>query len=141
MITRKRRELPLNSKYGEWTILGMATPDKYNRTCYSCRCSCGKTQPISVNMLTRDKTKQCRTCSNKKLSLRKIIDEMGNTYGGWEVIKHMGMVQHGKKFRKIYTVKHVCGYTFTPKDFSKFKSRNNVRCWQCRPRKIIDENI
>lgn len=49
--------------FGEWTVIAPATPDKYGRKKWLCRCSCGKERVVSDDNLRSGKS---RSCGHKK---------------------------------------------------------------------------
>lgn len=45
--------------YGEWTVIGPASPDRYGRRQWLCRCSCGKERIVPADNLRSGKSRSC----------------------------------------------------------------------------------
>jgi hypothetical protein len=65
--TNKHRARNLTGKiFGKWEVLHPAKPDKNGWiTKWLCKCSCGKTSPVTSSALRHGESKQCAVCARK----------------------------------------------------------------------------
>lgn len=55
----------INEKYGKWTVISIAKPDKHWRKRALCRCDCGIEQSVDLYTLKKGLTHQCHFCRDK----------------------------------------------------------------------------
>lgn len=93
-------EVPYNFKdltgqrFGRLTVVSRAE-NKSGRTCWHCRCDCGKEKDVLAISLTRGLTKSCGCLHNEELSRRNLIDLTGKKFGRLTVLKRVNN-QKGK---------------------------------------------
>lgn len=80
---------------GNWTILHEAPyeprPGRRVFRAYMCRCQCGNECRVTVQDLTRSRSRRCRRCSYQHLrdtAIRTRAALIGTTSGNWTVIDH-----------------------------------------------------
>jgi hypothetical protein len=60
----QKRDLPIETKYGEWKVTGQSFTDKRNNTLIPVICSCGyKTDINKHDLLKKDSHMSCKSCS------------------------------------------------------------------------------
>lgn len=75
---------PLGQTFHKWTVLnlvGTRGKDRY----FACKCECGTIREIPISALNRGKTKQCKSCSLKKINDFESL--IGKSFGKWAVLE------------------------------------------------------
>lgn len=87
--TSKSNEM-IGKKFGNWTVLSICG-SKFNSYTYNCKCDCGRIYEVYGPHLVRkkDKSTQCRICSNQFKSVQNIEHGFAksSTYKIWSAMK------------------------------------------------------
>lgn len=61
----KHIPIPIGSKFGQWTVVGVdGKTHNTAHTYYSCQCACGNTGSITADRLRRGHATKCHDCAN-----------------------------------------------------------------------------
>jgi hypothetical protein len=107
-IGRPRIEIPTNSVWGRWTVLGPGRPPKNHQgdSYYKVRCECGVTKTVSSYRLRHGDTTQCPKCS----FLRHPFEDITNkVFGKWTVVKRLSQDERPKDKNASWLCRCECG--------------------------------
>lgn len=90
----------LGNQYGDLLVIGKSDKRSNNHIVWICQCICGNICEISSSHLKE------RTCCNECTNKKKIINEIGNTYGELTVIEEAG---RDKNRQTLWKCKCNCG--------------------------------
>lgn len=71
----------IGDKFDEWEVI-----ENVGKGYYKCKCSCGKIRNIWISTLTSGNSKSCGHLQKQAA----IINNVGKTYGEWEILKFLG---------------------------------------------------
>ena len=70
---KNQKEVNINDKFGDWTVLGEG--QRKVKTRYMvCRCKCGILKPVMLRHLISGKSKRCRECTIRDYRISKGLD-------------------------------------------------------------------
>jgi hypothetical protein len=93
---RKPIELPIGSKFGDWTVIGkVERPEKKNAESHCvCRCKCGLQKRVSAFRLRKGKAMSCLKCAARRLPFDDLV---GRRFGHWTVIRRIPAEERGDR--------------------------------------------
>lgn len=76
-------------QFGRWAVIRRVENSATGLICYLCRCQCGSEKVVYAGNLRRGHSKSCG-CLQRELAKRRVtINEIGNRYGRWTVIRQV----------------------------------------------------
>lgn len=105
------RRVPMEKKYGKWTIISEAGSNRHNQIIYNVKCDCGFEKIVRKWTLITGSTTQCNNCAFKENSKRALKHGLTRTkvYAAWSDMKarclnqtHVYYKNYGARGIKIY---------------------------------------
>lgn len=105
------RRVPMEKKYGKWTIISEAGSNRHNQIIYNVKCDCGFEKIVRKWSLISGSTTQCNSCAFKQNSKRAYKHGLTKTkvYAAWSDMKrrclnqtHVYYKNYGARGIKIY---------------------------------------
>lgn len=88
-------------KFGRLTVIKQAKNNKYNHTCWLCKCDCGKEVVAESNSLKNGRTKSCGCLRSEKLKLKRGINYYEILETEETILLHIVSKKYGEKIFKI----------------------------------------
>ena len=88
-LTSKRTlvDLAAGQQFGRWTVIRRTENNEWGRATWLCRCDCGNERVVPSTSLRNGDSKSCGCLKRELASKRGIVNEAGNRYGRWTVIR------------------------------------------------------
>lgn len=114
----------VGERFGSWTVLAQAEPQKNGLARVSCECDCGGRLVIPVSQLRNGQRTRCRQCAAD--SKAQVISP-GDTFGEWTVV---GLAEKKSSSIRRFNCECSCGRKGTP-NVNSLISGLSVRCRSC----------
>lgn len=136
------KSIPINTKFGMWTVIGEVIIQKGKKRRFPVRCICGLVTTVDSNSLRSGDSGGCRACTMKKSLIEgvrtppKKINRnpamLGETFGEWTVLSSAGIVDR----TRTWNVQCSCGF-ISVKSTGQLKGGRHQRCLNCSKKRDI----
>lgn len=128
------RKSIIGNKYGLFTVLEFSHMDSNGNSYWKCKCICGNTETMNIQLLKhRNKKNSCVDCFPKL----RYIDLTGKEFKNFKVIKRTKGTRKGIRY---WICKCNCGNLYNVKT-NDILSRRRTRCTECSLKAKIKNQI